>query len=173
MDVVVVLPCVPATAVTRRPVASASSGLSGRIALDSTRVSPAASSPRLADACPMCTRAPCALRSSSSAEGIASLPDTTIPRASMIRAIPDMPAPPIPAKCTRPRRPAGTGSVGVIRLFSIWGRTPILSLHDLDDRLGEPPVGVAAAQRRGRLRHVRDLVDVDQHGQQGVPDPLG
>src|SRR5580700_9843349 len=191
MDVVVVLPCVPATAITRRPamteasaaarcmtrrprrVASASSGLSARIALDRTRVSPGPRSPRLAPACPTYTRAPSACRSSSMAEAIASLPDTLIPRASMIRAMPDMPAPPIPVKCTRPSPMAGTGSVGVMRLLSIWLPTPALPLHDLDDRLGEPAIGVAAAQRRGRLRHVRDLVDVDQHGQQRVPDPLG
>src|SRR5579872_4485224 len=105
------------------------------------------------------------------ADGIVSLPDTPIPRASMIRAMPDMPAPPIPAKCTRPRRMAGTGSAAMIellsiRLLSIW----LLAGSNLDDRLGEPAVRVAAAQRRGRLGHVRDLVDVDQHGQQGVPD---
>src|ERR1700730_10484472 len=102
------------------------------------------------------------------AEGIASLPDTLIPRASMIRAMPDMPAPPIPVKCTRPRRMAGTGSAGVIRLLSIW----LLAGNNLDEHLGEPAVGVAPAQRRGCPRHLRHLDDVDQHGQQGVPDPF-
>src|SRR5580700_8164987 len=189
MDVVVVFPCVPATAITRRPamtearaaarcstrmprrVASASSGLSARIALDTTSVSPAPRSARLSGAWPTCTRAPLACRSSSIAEGAESLPDTGMPRASMIRAMPDMPAPPIPTKCTCPRRTAGTVSAGVIRLLSIWG--PTRTLHDLDDSLGQPAVGVTAAQRRGGLGHVRHLVDVDQHGQQGVPDPLG
>src|SRR5580700_423465 len=100
-----------------------------------------------------------------------SLPDTSMPRASMIRAMPDMPAPPIPMKCTRPRWTAGTGSVGVIS--PLTARVPTRALHYLDDRLGEEAVGVTAPQRRGRLRHVRDLVDVDQDGQQGVADPLG
>ena len=34
-------------------------------------------------------------------------------RASMIRAMPDMPAPPMPVKCTRPSWPRGTGSSGL------------------------------------------------------------
>ena len=44
----------------------------------------------------------------STSEGMESLPDTAIPRASMIRAIPDMPAPPMPAKCTRPSWVSGS-----------------------------------------------------------------
>src|SRR3984957_6142025 len=192
MDVVVVFPWVPATAITRRPAmtdasaaarwmtriprrdASASSGLSARMALDTTRVSPGPRSRRLAAACPTCTKAPCTCRSSSIAEGIASLPDTAIPRASMIRAIPDMPAPPIPTKCTRPRRMAGISSVGAMSgcILPTLIPLPFLAVggHDLDDRLGEPAVSVAAAQRRGRLGHIGDLVDVDQHRQLPVPD---
>src|SRR5580692_7061457 len=190
MEVVVVFPCVPAMAMTRRPamteasaaarcstriprrLASASSGLSGRMALDTTSVSPAPRPPRLPDACPTCTLAPSAASSSSIAEGIESLPDTGMPRASMIRAMPDMPAPPMPVKCTRPSRTAGTGSAVVISLLSIWTATRTLPNHDLDDRLGQPAVRVAAPERGSRLRHVRHLVDVDQHGQQGVADPL-
>ena len=132
-----VLPCVPATAITRRPamtdasaaarcttriprrVASASSGLSGRMALDTTSVSPAPRWPRWPGACPMYTLAPSSRSSPSSADSLASLPDTPMPRASMMRAIPDMPAPPMPAKCTRPSRAAGTGSAWVMRFLSI------------------------------------------------------
>ena len=43
-------------------------------------------------------------------ESLASLPLTGSPRASMIRAMPDMPAPPIPMKCTRPSSSAGTAA---------------------------------------------------------------
>ena len=82
MDVVVVLPWVPATAIALRPSmteasaaarcstrsprcrASTSSGLSGRIAVDTTSVSAPA---RLEAACPTVTRAPSAASSSSCA----------------------------------------------------------------------------------------------------------
>src|SRR5690242_3674707 len=161
---------------TRRPrrFASASSGLPGRMALDTTRVSPGPRDPRLPAACPICTPAPSARSLPSSAESLASLPDTLMPRASMMRAIPDMPAPPRPAKCTRPSRAAGTGgSAELIRLLRIWAVTAPLRVHDLDDRLGQPAVRVTAPERRGRLRHVGYLVDVDQHGQQRVTDPVG
>ena len=174
IEVVVVLPCVPATAITRRPamteasaaarcstriprrVASVSSGLSARMALDTTSVSPGPRLPRLPGACPMYTLAPSACSSSSSAEPLASLPEVGMPRASMIRAMPDMPAPPMPVKCTRPSRTAGTGSAAVISLLSIgllsiWTATGALPVHDLDDRLGQPAVRVTAPERGGRL----------------------
>ena len=99
-----------------RRLASASSGLSCRMALDTTRVS---ASPRWAALCPTCTRAPSAASSVSAADAAESLPDTVTPRASMILAMPDMPAPPMPAKCTRPSWSSGTGSVGVTRGISI------------------------------------------------------
>ena len=103
-----------------------------------------------------CALAPSVVSSSSSAEGMASLPDTEMPRASMIRAMPDMPAPPRPTKCTRPSWTAGTGSAAVIsllsiRLLSIWTATGALPVHDLDDRLGQPAVRVTAPERGGRL----------------------
>ena len=46
----------------------------------------------------------------------ASLPETFTPRAIMIRAMPDMPAPPMPVKCTRPSSARGTGATGLTRL---------------------------------------------------------
>ena len=164
MEVVVVLPCVPATAITRRPamteasaaarcrtriprrVASASSGLSARMALDTTSVSPGPRRPRLPAACPMCTLAPSACSSSSSAESFASLPDTVMPRASMIRAMPDMPAPPMPVKCTRPSRAAGTGSAAVIEALSI-GAFPftISTTASASQRSASPRPSEAAA----------------------------
>ena len=129
IDVVLVLPWVPVTAITRRPnisepsaaarcttrsprrFASTSSGLFALIALDTTSVS---ASPRWPAAWPTQTRAPSAASSDSATESaVVSLPETSTPRASMIRAMPDIPAPPRPAKCTRPSSPSGTGSVGV------------------------------------------------------------
>ncbi len=79
------------------------------MALETTRVS---ASPRLAASWPTCTRAPSASSSFSVAESAESLPETGTPRASMTRAIPDIPAPPIPAKWTRPRSLSGTTSAG-------------------------------------------------------------
>ena len=117
IDVVVVLPCVPATAIGRSPsiraasasdrcttgmpssAARASSGLSCRIADDTT--TQLASSARCSAACPMCTVAPSARSASAVADSLASLPATTAPRWARIFAIPDMPAPPIPMKCGR------------------------------------------------------------------------
>ena len=122
IDVVVVLPCVPVTAMTRRPaiseasaaarcstrrprrLASASSGLLSLMALDTTTVS---ASPSCPAAWPACTRAPSARSSSRVADEAESLPDTAVPLASMMRAIPDMPAPPMPMKWTRPSSPSG------------------------------------------------------------------
>ena len=127
-EVVVVLPWVPATATARRPTiteasaparcttasprrrASTSSGLDSRIAVDTTTVS---TSPTFSARCPRCTTAPSARSAARVTESLASLPLTGSPRASMIRAMPDIPAPPMPMKCTRPRSSAGTGrSVG-------------------------------------------------------------
>ena len=116
-EVVVVLPWVPATAIARRPTitdataadrgsttrpwrrASATSGLSSRTATETTRVS---TSLMLAASWPRATRAPSARSAASAGESMASLPLTGMPRASMIRAMPESPAPPIPTKCTRP-----------------------------------------------------------------------
>ena len=45
-------------------------------------------------------------------------------------------------------------------------------LDDLDDHARQLAVRVGAAQGGGGLGHVRHPVDVEQHGQQGVPDPF-
>src|ERR1700722_1828586 len=129
MEVVVVLPWVPAIAMpcrssmrlasavarcnTRTPRlrAATSSGLSGRIADDTTIVSTPVTWSAL---CPSVTSAPSSASSSSCAEGCASQPETGTPLASMMRAMPDMPAPPMATKCTRPSSATGTGLTGVI-----------------------------------------------------------
>ena len=121
-EVVVVLPWVPATATTRRPAitaasaaergsirrprrtASTNSGLSSRTAVETTTVS---ASPTCAASWPRWTRAPSSRSACRIGESLPSLPLTATPRASMIRAMPDSPAPPMPTKCTRPSRSAG------------------------------------------------------------------
>ncbi len=61
---------------------------------------------------PTWTVAPSARRPTRTLESLASLPETGTPRASMIRAIPLMPAPPIPTKCTLPSSSAGSTRSG-------------------------------------------------------------
>lgn len=57
---------------------------------------------------PTQTPAPSLSRALRTGTSLASLPVTRMPRASMMRATPDMPAPPMARKCTRPRL-VGTG----------------------------------------------------------------
>ena len=123
IDVVVVLPCVPATATPRLPAmtaASASARLSSRIplsraaarstlasgmAVETMRVSMPATR---AASCPTRASTPTARRAWSRRESLASDPDTGTPWATMMRAMPDMPAPPMPTMWTRP---SAAGSV--------------------------------------------------------------
>ncbi len=118
IDVVVVLPCVPATATTRRPC---------HHRLERRRARAAAAAPAGAPRRPRgCSRGwrstprrcrrrararrrgrrrsgrPARAAPRACAESLASQPDTVMPRASMMRAMPDRPAPPMPTKCTRP-----------------------------------------------------------------------
>src|SRR5579859_6904250 len=87
----------------------------------------------------------------------------------MIRAMPDIPAPPMPTKCTRPpASPGGTGPPEPPRGSAMRAS----ATGDLQDGPGELLVGVAVAERGGGGRHAGYLVDVDQHRQQPVPDPL-
>ncbi len=115
MLVVVVLPCVPATAMARRPPisaasasercttgmprsrAAASSGLSSRMALETTME--LAPSGTCSAAWPTCTAAPSSRSASTVSDSFESLPETLAPRTARIFARPDMPAPPIPMKC--------------------------------------------------------------------------
>ncbi len=84
---------------TRSPAsrAATTSGLPARTALETTTVWAPAT---LDAACPTVTVAPSARRAVRIRESFASLPLTGRPRASSTRAIPDMPAPPMPTKCT-------------------------------------------------------------------------
>ena len=109
--VVVLLPCVPATATTRLPRASsrqassrfhtgiplaraaATSGFASPYALDRTTTSAPATFAASND---VATRAPSRARASASGQCPRSEPLTTSPRASRSRAIADIPAPPIP-----------------------------------------------------------------------------
>jgi hypothetical protein len=127
MDVVVVFPCVPATATTRRPAITAakacdrcstsnpssrartSSGFVSRTA-DDTTTERAPS--RCALSCPTQMVAPSSRSPDNTAESLVSLPLTARPRSSMIRATPDIPTPPIAMKCTG-ARPSTDGTSNV------------------------------------------------------------
>ena len=129
IDVVVVFPCVPATATARRSTmsearapercrirsprrwASTSSGLSLRMAEEMTSVS---ASPRLSAECPIITVAPRVRSTSTTLDSFASDPETSTPFMTMIRAIPDIPEPPIPMKWTAPSSPTGTMFAGLV-----------------------------------------------------------
>ena len=156
IEVVVVLPCVPEIAIPCLPsmieastvarctiliprrLASTSSGLSSRMA--EGVVTTVSASPTLAAAWPTWTTAPSAASSSSCAEVARSLPDTATPRASRMRAIPDIPAPPMPTKCTRPSWATGTGAAGVTRPMSVSSHPFVPPCH--------PACGAAHRRRR-------------------------
>ena len=111
--VVVVLPCVPATAMARRKRinspsicargssgmlaarAAASSGLASPTALEATTTSAAA---MFSARWPISMRAPAARRRASCALSEASEPDTWKPNSSSTSAMPLMPMPPMPTK---------------------------------------------------------------------------
>ena len=81
----------------------------------------------------------CAPSARSACEGaglLASLPLTAMPRASMMRAMPDRPAPPMPTKCTRPSASAARHLVG--------DGDP----HRRPPRGAQAPCGPAARRRR-------------------------
>ena len=109
IEVVVVLPWVPATATAaaaghqrRQRLCAAQHPQPAARAPRPARGCPSgwrstrrrsSASPSVAASCPTWTRAPSARSAASRRESLASLPDTRTPRASRIRAMPDMPAP--------------------------------------------------------------------------------
>ena len=114
IDVVVVLPCEPATAIENRSrissasisargitgmprrCASTTSGFVGRTADENTTTS---ASPTLAAACPSCTVTPNVVASRAvTSDRFASDPLTAYPRFASSSAIPLMPMPPMPTK---------------------------------------------------------------------------
>ncbi len=114
--VVVVLPCVPATAMPRRKRinsasiaargiigmrwlrASISSGLSSRMALETTTQSVPNT---LAAEWPRITRAPSLAKRRVATLSELSEPETSQPSVNITSAMPLMPVPPMPTKCTR------------------------------------------------------------------------
>ena len=127
-EVVVVLPWVPATATTRRPAITAASaaerGSTRRPAAHGLDVLGVVLADRGRDdervgvgdlvggVAEVDGRAQRRAAPASVGESVPSLPLTAMPRASMIRAMPDRPAPPMPTKWTRPSRSAGRISSG-------------------------------------------------------------
>ena len=152
-----VLPCVPATATPRRPTitlasaaargstaspsrrASTTSGLVGRIAEDTTTVSTSVDVRRVVpDGHPGAERVQRGER-----RGVLRVAarTPTIPRASMIRAIPLMPAPPMPTKCTRPSSSAGRTCAGRAASLRVRARRLAPAASTMSTR---PLVGVGA-----------------------------
>src|SRR4051795_7701635 len=181
IEVVEVLPCVPATATLRRPAmtaasatargstrrprsrAAASSGLSARIAVETTTVS---TSPRWAASWPTATRAPSARSASSVGVSRRSLPETGTPRASRIRAMPLIPAPPMPMKCTAPSSGReGTGPVQAATSAALTGH--------LQHEVGQLLVGIGRAGRLGVARVPREPLGVGEQRYEVLLDPGG
>ena len=138
--VVVVLPCVPATAIVRRPAmterspaerghsrsprrsASTISGLSSRTAVDAMTVSIPS---RWEASCPTWQVMPSARSAWTTADALASLPLTVTPCCAISRAMADRPAPPMPMKNTFPSSLAGGMSRG--RRFSSGAASRIMA----------------------------------------------
>ncbi len=116
IDVVVVFPCEPAiateyfrrinsasisargmTGIFRRRAAT-TSGLSFFTADEMTTTSEVC---RFSSRCPKPMRAPSVTRRRVTSDSFRSLPETWYPRLSSTSAMPDMPMPPMPTKCTR------------------------------------------------------------------------
>ena len=86
-----------------RRLASTSSGLVFGIAawVVTTAVGPPGSRSSEDSSWPMRITAPRARSAATPRDSLASEPDTSPPRSSRMRAMPDMPAPPMPTMCTR------------------------------------------------------------------------
>ena len=97
----------------------------------------------------------------------ASEPLTGMPRATMMRATADMPTPPMPMKCTRPRdsreRVPCWGWVIALLLPDVLGPA-VLGLMDcrFQDEVGHAPVRVADAEVLGAGGHPGQPVLVQQ-----------
>ena len=183
-EVVVVLPWVPATATTtaalhhrlerRRarqqpqpaPLAPRPPrGWSSRTAVETTTVS---ASPRLAGVVARrSTRAPRARSASSVRDSLASLPVTVMPRASMIRAMPESPAPPMPTKCTRP---SSVGGQQVVGDGDPHRRRP--GVRGASTRSASFSSASSGIRSRGGGRHRGQPVGVGEQGGHGAAHPL-
>ena len=163
IEVVVVLPLAPATATrresaivlasacercsTRRPAARAatSSMLDSRIAEEITTVSLPST---YAASWPTWTSAPSAARAASTGDCFASEPLTEQPRASMTRATPDMPAPPMAMKWIDPS--SSSGGIGAVKSKRSLEPFIVAPLHrpQVISRRPRPPCRRAARRRR-------------------------
>ena len=97
-------------------------------------------------------------------ESVPSLPLTATPRASMIRAMPDSPAPPMPTKCTRPSR---------LDRQQLVGDRDLHRSGRLEDHPRQLLVGVARDQRRGGGAHRGQPLGVVGQRRDGPGDPVG
>src|SRR6185312_7127300 len=162
IDVVVVLPWLPATAIEYlsrissasisargitgicRRAASRTSGFAGRTADETTTTS---ASPTCAASCPCMTRMPSVSSRSVTADFFMSDPLTAYPRFASSSAMPLMPMPPMPTKCTRRVRPNTS--------------RPRQLHRPVDDHLRR----VGLRERPSRLRHARARAGVGHERQ--------
>ena len=108
---------------------------------------------RCSAACPTCTVAPSA-RSAARATGVLGVAagHRRCPRASMMRAMPDMPAPPMPMKCTRPSvvgrdRRSSADPSAVLTTGSLRGPPRRPPAGSPRAQVDQPLVGVPAPER--------------------------
>src|SRR5690606_22968495 len=191
MPVEVVLPCAPATETMRCPWMSqlrASercstgipesrarrySGLSCHSAPVTTTVS---ASPTLAASWPIAIVAPASRRRAIASESRTSEPVTRCPASSSRRAMPLIPEPPMPTKCTEP---SSSGSSWSRSGEIIPSTLPFRArrrrrggdrlLHEVDEAVGP----IAPTGRRHAGRHVGDERRVLEQLQEGAAHPLG
>src|SRR5665647_3014790 len=169
---VVVLPCAPATATTRRPrirAASATercstgmprsrarttSGFVGRIAEETTSVSAPST---CAASWPIRTVTPAARSAAGTTPSRASEPETCRPRAASSRAMADMPTPPTPTRCTWPEELGhvhlvGVGGVGMSAIALLLAARG-LQVSGSDARDGVVPAALRAAGVTVQIGH--------------------
>src|SRR6056297_1469872 len=100
-------------------------------------------------------------------ESLASEPETSTPRAASTRAMPDMPAPPIPTMCTRPREfITDSGMSPPLRCVTF------LFTSNSHDPLRHGDVGVPFAMRGRCLGHVGKTLFIMDYFHDGVGEPL-
>ena len=164
IDVVVVLPCAPATAIAnRRRISSASisargmtgmfrrtaSTTSGFLALTAEVTTTTSAPPTCSAACPMATRTPSPASRSVTCDRRWSDPVTTYPRLASSSAMPLIPMPPTPMKWTR-------------RVFPSTG---------LSRRVHKDPASVADQRQRAIDDHLRGVGPRQRARRRGHPLP--
>ena len=147
----------------------ASSTLSWRIAEEATTVRTPS---RRAGSKPTSARAPTARSAAITGTSFASLPETSSPRASMIRAMPDIPMPPMPRKCTR-RQLVGRRDLRVEVERRGHDAPARPDARGLVHQVGQTLVGVEHRGAAGGVTHGRQATGVGEQRDDRGPQPVG